>query len=283
MASPSADAPLLTSRSGRVRTAGRLARRTSRAEQRLFLAEGPQAVREALTVPGCVREIFAAPGAAATHPEIRVSALDHGLPWQLVDDTALAALTETVHPQGLVAVCRFLDEPFLDLLSRRPGLLAFCVDVRDPGNAGTVVRCADAAGAGGVVLAGSSVDPYNGKAVRASAGSLFHLPLAVAGATPASVASAVQAMREDGMTVLAADGTGELDLDDAADDGLLVRRTAWVFGNEAWGLREEVAALADHRVRIPIHGRAESLNLATAAAVCLYASARAQRRPRPAV
>jgi TrmH family RNA methyltransferase len=81
------------------------------------------------------------------------------------------------------------------------------------------------------------------------------------------------------MTVLAADGGGELDLDDAADDGLLARRTAWLFGNEASGLPREVAALADHRVRIPIHGRAESLNLATAAAVCLYASARAQRRP----
>jgi RNA methyltransferase, TrmH family len=85
-------------------------------------------------------------------------------------------------------------------------------------------------------------------------------------------------VQEAGLTVLAADGSGDLDLDDAVDDGLLRRPTAWLFGNEAWGLPEEVAALADHRVRIPIHGRAESLNLATAAAVCLYASARSQRR-----
>jgi TrmH family RNA methyltransferase len=124
-----------------------------------------------------------------------------------------------------------------------------------------------------VVLTGSSVDPYNGKAVRASVGSLFHLPLAV-GASTAEVVAAVQAA---GVQVLAADGAGELDLDDAADDGLLAAPTAWLFGNEAWGLPDDVAALADHRVRIPIHGRAESLNLATAAAVCLYASARAQR------
>jgi TrmH family RNA methyltransferase len=117
------------------------------------------------------------------------------------------------------------------------------------------------------------VDPYNGKAVRASAGSLFHLPVAVARDTPA----VLETLRAQGLTVLAADGAGELDLDDAADDGLLARPTAWLFGNEAWGLPDEVAALADHRVRIPIHGRAESLNLATAAAVCLYASARAQR------
>jgi TrmH family RNA methyltransferase len=276
MASIPADAPLLTPRSGRVKTARRLARRASRAEHRLFLAEGPQAVREALRVPGCVREVFAVPSAPAAHPDLHAAATDAGVPWQPVDDAALASLTETVAPQGLVAVCRFLDEPLDELLARAPGLLAVCADVRDPGNAGTVIRCADAAGAGGVVLAGSSVDPYNGKAVRASVGSLFHLPIALEPGT----ADVVGALRAAGMTVLAADGAGDVDLDDAIDEGLLARRTAWLFGNEAWGLREEVAALADHRVRIPIHGAAESLNLATAAAVCLYASARAQRRSR---
>jgi RNA methyltransferase, TrmH family len=256
-----------------VRTARRLARRAFRAQQRLFLAEGPQAVREALTVPGCVREVFAVPAAAGAHPEIRSAADAAGVAWQLVDDPALQSLTETVAPQGLVAVCAFLDRPFAGLVGRHPALLAVCADVRDPGNAGTVIRCADAAGAAGVVLSGSSVDPYNGKAVRASAGSLFHLALAVETDTSAVVA----ALQGDGVTVLAADGAGELDLDAAADDGLLEDRTAWLFGNEAWGLPDELARLADHRVRIPIHGRAESLNLATAAAVCLYASARAQR------
>jgi len=229
----------------------------SRAEHRLFLAEGPQAVREALTVAGCVREVFAAPGAGAAHPEILAAASSRGVPWQLVDEPALAGLTDTVAPQGLVAVCSFLDEPFEELLARGPRLLAVCADVRDPGNAGTVIRCADAAGAGGVVLTGSSVDPYNGKAVRASAGSLFHLPLALTREAAATVA----ALQRSGLTVLAADGAGEVDLDDAADDGLLADRTAWLFGNEAWGLPSELAALADHRGRIPIHGRAESLNL----------------------
>lgn len=261
-----------------MKTARRLARRVSRAEHRLFLAEGPQAVREALTVPGCVREVFAVPSAAGQHPEIRDAAADQRVEWQLVDDAALASLAETVQPQGIVAVCRFLDVPAGDVVASSAKLLAVCADVRDPGNAGTVIRCADAAGAGGVVLTGSSVDPYNGKAVRASAGSLFHLPLAVEPDTAAVVA----ALRAAGVTVLAADGAGELDLDDAADEGLLARPTAWLFGNEAWGLPDEVAVLADHRVRIPLHGRAESLNLATAAAVCLYASARAQRTSRAA-
>jgi TrmH family RNA methyltransferase len=273
MASLPADVPLLTSRSGRVKAARRLARRVSRAERRLFLAEGPQAVREALHLPGCVAELFAVAGAARAHPGIADSAAEQDITWQLVDDAALASLTDTVHPQGVVAVCRFLDRPLEDALGPAPRLVAVCVDVRDPGNAGTVIRCADAAGATAAVFAGHSVDPYNGKAVRASVGSLFHLPLSLHPDT----AGVVTALRRRGVTVLAADGAGELDLDDALDDGPLAAPTAWLFGNEAWGLPEEVARLADHRVRIPIHGRAESLNLAAAAAVCLYASARAQR------
>ncbi len=143
--------------------------------------------------------------------------------------------------------------------------------MRDPGNAGTVIRCADAAGADGVVLAGDSVDAYNPKTVRASVGSLFHVPFAV----ERDPAAAVRAARAAGLTVLAADGGGEVDLFQA--DDLLARPTAWLFGNEAWGLPAELAELADARVRIPIHGRAESLNLATAAALCLYASAKVQR------
>jgi TrmH family RNA methyltransferase len=268
VASHPADDAVLSAKSGRVRTARRLARRASRTELGLFLAEGPQAVREALAVPGCVREVFAVPG---RHDDLRALAAD--VPWILADESALAALSDTVHPQGVVAVCESVDVALTELLATSPRLVAVCADVRDPGNAGTVIRCADAAGAGGVVLTGDSVDVHNGKTVRASAGSVFHLPVAVEKDAAATVAT----LREAGLTVLAADGSGETDLDDAADSGLLAGRTAWLFGNEAWGLPEELAAVADHRVRVPIHGRAESLNLATAAAVCLYASARAQR------
>ena len=268
------DRPLLTARSGRVKSARRLARRVSRADARLFLAEGPQAVREALALDGTVVEVFAEPALADEHADLEAAARRGSVPWHPVDDTALAALAGTVSPQGVVAVCRFLDRPLDELLAAVHDLLVICADVRDPGNAGTVIRCADAAGADGVVLAGHSVDAYNGKTVRASAGSLFHLPLAAAPDT----ADVIDRARGRRLSVLAAAGDGEIDLDDALDDGLLSRPTAWLFGNEAWGLPAEIAALADHRVRIPIHGRAESLNLATAAAVCLYSSARALRR-----
>jgi len=256
----------LTAGNTRVKEARKLSRRSVRAERRLFLADGPKAVEGAQSVPDCVDEVFATPAAAEQYADLAAS----GPAWTLVDERALASLSDSVTPAGVVAVCRFLDGPVTDALASNR-LAVICADVRDPGNAGTVIRTADAAGADAVVLAGTSVDAYNPKTVRATAGSLFHLPLAV---EPDPLA-AVTAAREAGLTVLAADVAGELDLD-AADD-VLAGPTAWLFGNEARGLPAELAAAADHRVRIPIHGRAESLNLSTAAAVCLYASARAQR------
>jgi TrmH family RNA methyltransferase len=160
------------------------------------------------------------------------------------------------------------------VLAARPDLVVLLAGIADPGNAGTVLRTADAAGAAAVIFPDGTVDPYNGKVVRASAGSLFHVDLVRGG----TAAAAVAALREGGLTVLAADAHGADDLDDLQDDGRLAARTAWLFGSEAHGLPAELADLADARVRVPIHGRAESLNLGAAAAVCLYASARAQRR-----
>jgi TrmH family RNA methyltransferase len=210
-----------------------------------------------------VVEVFARPHHDHLLPEI-----PSGTPVTWVDERALASLADTVSPAGVVALCRYVDVPLAEALTGR--LAAICADVRDPGNAGTVIRCADAAGADGVVLAGKSVDLYNPKTLRASAGSAFNLPVAV----EKDATAAVGAAREAGLTVLAADGSGEVDLFDAGP--LLGGPTAWLFGNEAWGLPAHLAGLADHRVRIPLLGRAESLNLSTAAALCLYESARAR-------
>jgi TrmH family RNA methyltransferase len=178
-----------------------------------------------------------------------------------------------VTPQGLLAVCGFVDVPLAALTSPAPALVALLANVRDPGNAGTVLRTADAAGAQAVVFGDASVDPYNGKCVRASAGSLFHLPV-VAGAR---LEEAVAAMRAAGLRIVAADGRAGRSLDDPEVRARLGEPTAWMFGNEAWGLPPDLVALADEPVAVPIYGQAESLNLAAAAAVCLYESARAQR------
>ncbi|MER6333606.1 TrmH family RNA methyltransferase [Streptomyces sp. NPDC001034] len=268
---------LISPRSARVAAARRLAKRNFRGKDRLFLAEGPQAVREAAAHEDGGRatlvELFATVEAAERYADIVGEARAVGARVHLASEEVVADISTTVTPQGLVGVCRFVDTPFEDILAARPRLVAVLAHVRDPGNAGTVLRCADAAGAEAVVLTDASVDLYNPKAVRASVGSLFHLPVAVG----VPVEQAIERLKAAGVRILAADGAGDRDLDEELDKGTMGGPTAWVFGNEAWGLPEETRALADAVVRVPIHGKAESLNLATAAAVCLYASARAQR------
>ncbi len=254
--------------------ARRLATRAFRARQALFLAEGPQAVREAAGHPAGIAELYYTPAAADRHAEIVEAAYAAGAALLPTTDEVIASLSDTVHPQGMVAVCHHLDVTLSDALSASPRLVVLLAHVRDPGNVGSVIRAADAAGADAVLVSDESVDVYNPKAVRASVGSLFHLPIVV----DAAIEAALERCRAVGLRILAADGTGPLDLDDEADSGALQTPTCWVFGNEAWGLPEGIRDLADAVVRVPIHGRAESLNLSTAAAVCLYASARAQRK-----
>lgn len=266
--------PELTNvRAARIVALRRLAKRTFRARGQQFLAEGPQAVREALHVPGIVTELFVTAPGVERYRELVHRADETGVPVQLVSGEVFAAIAQTVTPQGIVAVCRFVDVPFADVQLPDPTLVAVLAHVRDPGNAGTLIRCADAAGAAAVVVTDASVDIYNPKCVRATAGSVFHLPIVVGVRTESAVAE----LKERGVTVLAADGAGSMDLDTATAEGLLSGPTAWIFGNEAWGLPAQTSGLADAVVRVPVYGRAESLNLATAAAVCLYASARSQR------
>lgn len=257
-----------------------------RAERRLFLAEGPQAVREAIARPDCAQELFATPEALARHREIAAGAAAAGVEVRWCEDEAVAALAGSRTPQGLVAVCAFVDVALADALAVAPAdaragagptvppMVAVGADLRDPGNAGSLLRCADAAGAGAVVLAGGGVDVYNDKVVRASAGSLFHLPVVVG----VTLAEAAEVLRAEGYVVLAAAGEAVDLIDDLAESGQLARPVAWVFGNEAHGLTPEERAVCDLEVAIPIFGSAESLNVTAAAAVCLYVTAWAQRR-----
>ena len=289
---------LTAPRSPRVKALHALSRRVVRVREGRFLAEGPQAVREALAeharrlgagdVP-LVHEVLVDEDAARRHPDLVAAAQASRVLVTEASAAVLAAISDTVTPQGVVALCSLITSPLGSLpvpaaAPSPPPLVAALAHVRDPGNAGTIVRTADAAGASAVVLSSDSVDPHNAKCVRASAGSVFHLPVAVGG-DPGEL---VLDLRSRGLVVLAADGhPGGADLDDLLDaaehgQGPLTGPTAWLFGNEAHGLAEPVRALADLVVRIPIHGQAESLNLAGAAAICLYASARA-RRVRPVV
>ncbi|UZN04969.1 TrmH family RNA methyltransferase [Cellulomonas sp. S1-8] len=274
------DELLTNPRADRVKAVRALAARTARRRAGTFLVEGPQAVREAVAHGGPrVHDVYTTAEAAQRYPEIVDAARAVGARVRTGTTEVLDAMSPDA--QGLVAVADQVHAVLADVLTAGPRLVAVLAHVRDPGNAGTVLRAADAAGADAVVLTASSVDVHNPKAVRSTAGSLFHLPVVSGPELPEVVA----ALRRAGLQVLAADGGGAHDLDDLLDAaggapaGVpdLAAPTAWVFGNEAWGLRDEDLALADAAVRVPLRGRAESLNLATAAAVCLYASGRAQR------
>ncbi len=269
----------LTERSARVAAAHRLLRRSRRAEAGEFLAEGVQAVTEAVRYardnPGVVHELFLTAEAAAKHVDLVRAAYAADVEVSIVTQRAAAQLSDTQTPQGLVARCATIDVALAVALGTSSKLVAVLVDANDPGNAGTVVRLADAAGADAIVFAGESVDAFNPKAVRASVGSIFHLPVARA----TDLTELLAALAEAGLSVLATAGSADLDLNEATADGLLELPTAWLFGSEAHGLSTEIIAQADQAVRVPIYGRAESLNLATAAAICLYASASAHRQP----
>ncbi|WP_406245762.1 TrmH family RNA methyltransferase [Microbacterium sp. M] len=260
-------------RSPRVRAVAKLTKRSARTETGLFLLEGPQAVREALSYrPEAIVELFATPTGWERHPDIRSKAAEHGVEVEYVTEYVLNAMADTVTPQGLVAVVQQTPTAVKEIFAASPRLIAICEEVRDPGNLGTIIRAADAAGADAVVLTGRTVDPYNPKVVRATTGSLFHLPISVGG----DLADVVARARAAGITVLAADVKGD-DLLAARAEGVLDGPTAWLFGNEARGLEDASLALADRALKLPIFGRAESLNLATAASVCLYESAFTQR------
>jgi TrmH family RNA methyltransferase len=263
----------LGAHSPRLTAARRLTKRAFRQHDRAFLAEGPQAVAEAFRYSAGLTDLFVTGQARIKHGDLVAAIAEAGVPVHVVSGEVMSELAQTVTPQGLLAVCGFVDVALAAVTRPAPSLVALLANVRDPGNAGTVLRTADAAGAGAVVFADASVDPYNGKCVRASAGSLFHLPV-VAGAR---LEDAVAALREAGLRIVAADGRAGRSLDEEDVQARLGEPTAWMFGNEAWGLPPALVALADEPVAVPVYGKAESLNLAAAAAVCLYASARAQR------
>lgn len=261
---------ITSTRNEKVAAALKLKKRAFRERERRFLVEGAQAISEALGhAGGLVRLFHVDPDHA-----VLARARDAGVELVHVSDEVMAALTSTVTPQGLVGLAGFVDIPAA-ALPDEASCVAVLHAVRDPGNAGTVLRSADAAGAGGVVFTSSSVDVYNPKTVRASAGSLFHVPVV----REVETADALQELRRRGLRIIAMDPSGDADLYEVD----LQDPVAFVFGNEAWGLPAEVAALADASVRVPIQGGAESLNLAAAATICLFEWGRRQREGRRAI
>ncbi|WP_199907944.1 TrmH family RNA methyltransferase [Actinomyces sp. Marseille-P3109] len=258
--------------SARVSRVAGLSRRNVRNKHRRFLVEGPQGVREAVRhASDRVLDVYLTESAVERHTDIWEETVAAELYVHVTSEQVMDAMSADA--QGVLAVVATEEATGSEALAAAlegARLVAVLTQAQDPGNAGTIIRAADAAGADAVVLVRGSVDPTAPKVVRSTAGSLFHLPVV----TGVALDDAVAALHEAGLTVLAADGRGDFDLFDA--ESLLEAPSAWLLGNEAHGLPSEALSRADAVVSIPIYGKAESLNVAAAAAVCLYASARAQ-------
>lgn len=257
-----------TERTPRIVNAAKLHRAAARRKAEKFIVEGENSV-EAAVATGAATDVFVTEHAAQRFAEILTTCGHMGVYVHPITERTAKHLSDTTQTTGLFALCTPVLWTTGKALGRSPRLVSVPVETSDPGNAGTLIRVSDAVGADAVLFAGETVDPQSCKAVRSSAGSLFHIPVA----RDTNVKDVLGQLRAKGLTILATAADGEVDLDEA--DELLAQPTAWLFGNEAHGLGEELLQEADHRVRIPIRGRAESLNLATAAAICLYASAKA--------
>jgi TrmH family RNA methyltransferase len=263
---------LIDPKATRVRGVAKLTKKDARSSTGLFLLEGPQGLKEALNRPKLIVELFATEDAVERYPDLFERAAAARIEVQLVSEPVLKALTDTTTPQGVVAVCEQLHSDLEDIIAAKPRLVALLANIRDPGNAGTVLRAADAAGADAVIFSTNSVDVYNPKVVRSTTGSVFHVPFAI----DVPIEDAIAALKAAGLQVFAANGGG-VEIPALGDD-VLSKPTAWVFGNEAWGFEQTTLDQVDQEVAVPLYGAAESLNLATAASICLYVTAFAQNK-----
>ena len=242
-------------------------RRAARLEEGRFVIDGPTLLAEALRAGVVVEEVFT----AGDHEDVVEAAAAKGAIVREVRADVLERATDTVTPQGIAAVAvRFevtIDEA-IDAMRVGPlGLVL--VDVGDPGNAGTLVRAAEAAGAAAVLFCGGSVDPSNGKCVRASAGALFHVPIAMEG----EVEGVLERLGELAVHRVATVIEGGVPYDTVD----LAGPVAIVLGSEAHGLAASTLSAVDERVSIPMVGRSESLNVAMAGSVLCFESLRQRR------
>lgn len=253
-----------------IRGAAKLQKKESRSETGLFLLEGPQGLKEVLDQPKLVVEIFVTPEAAERHADLIARAESSRLKVFEATEAQIKTISDTAHPQGVVAVCYQPRSNLDEVLATSPKLIIVLSQIRDPGNAGTILRVADAAGADAVIFTTNSVDPFNTKVVRATTGSLWHVPMVL----DLELNDVLSATKSAGMQSFGAttDGVQISELSNSE----LQNPTVWVFGNEAWGFEPGALDKTDKQVAVPIFGEAESLNLASAASICIYASALAQ-------
>lgn len=258
-----------TERTPRIVNAAKLHRSSARKKANAFIVEGDNSVDAAVST-GAATDVFVTERAAEKFADIVTAAGYMDVYVHPITDRAAKSLSDTQTTTGIFALCTPVLWTPGKILNGKPQLVSVPVETSEPGNAGTLIRTSDAMGADGVIFAGETVDPLGSKVARASAGSLFHIPTA----RDTNIKDVLGKLRSSNLQILATAPQGDATLDEVD----LSKPTAWLFGNEAHGLSKELLNAADIRVGIPLRGRAESLNLATAASICLYESAKAQNR-----
>lgn len=188
--------------------------------------------------------------------------------YQIVSDQVFKKISDTVTPQGIVAVVKqksYSIDYIIEKRNKEKSCIVVLDRLQDPGNMGTIVRTGEAAGISGIIMSKDSADIYNPKVIRSTMGSIFRVPFAIVD----DLAAAVDTLKDNGITTYAAHLKGEL-----YNSGSLTKDCALLIGNEARGLSEAISAKADKLIKIPMHGKVESLNAAVATAILMYEAAR---------
>ena len=250
----------------RIKLLRQLNQKKGRREQGLFLAEGPHLVEEAIKSGADISLMVVEEGREETFASLLAGTDEARL--IRVSRAVMESISETRTPQGILAVTPLRLMPWQDC--PEAGLLLILDNLQDPGNMGTIIRTADAAGADGILVSSDSVDVHNPKCVRSTMGSIFHLPLWSCPHLP----TAIRAMTDKGWAV----ACGHLQGEGFFSRRICAQGQALIVGNEAAGVRAEVAEAASHRFRLAMAGRAESLNAAVAAGIMIYDLSRSMGR-----
>lgn len=261
---------ITSARNRHIQSARKLSKRAVRDRERLFLVEGETAVSEAVHSTTALHDLFVSRSVEEKAEDLIQAAARRGARVHEVSDHVMRALSTTTSPPGIVAVASFVDVDAARLLEADLDLAVVLALVRDPGNAGTILRTAWAVGADAVFLSKGSVDIYNAKVVRASAGAVFNVPIV----REVEVRSLIEGLGTKGLVRIAADPEAKMSYDEVD----MNQPCAVVFGNEAWGVPDEVRGQVDISASIPMKAGAESLNVAIAAALFLFEAKRQRRQ-----
>jgi TrmH family RNA methyltransferase len=229
-----------------------------------FIIEGEKLLREALEYNAHISMVLFSQSFAESerHGEIEASLKSINIPMYYTDDRVFKEAGETETPQGVIAVVDNVKFNLDSIMEKAELCIVLLDEVRDPGNAGTIIRTADACGLDAVLLSKRSVDLYNGKTIRATMGSLFHIPVI----QNMDTAEAIQRLKESKVMTIGADPHSS----DSCIDMPYYKRSAIIIGNESKGINSEIKALLESNVKIPMPGRAESLNAGIAASILMY-------------